>query len=365
MSDQACKSEEQHRIDTLQEMANTEHQLRMSRTQYESAKHELVRAAEALLEWQGHWDRERRAVFACYPDAMPVDSVLEDARVTMDRFCADIEARHAAYGKPAPTPIVNTDEGWELEPASIPEPETQTGEGVEIPEGFTKWDGGEWTGKPRDAVQVVFESGVITEIYHTVEDEARFWHWPWDGKSDRIVAFKVVAPGPDEPVGTDEPDDASEFAESEGDVPNEIEASASGATLPTNDACALPGGVEESRDQFEEEAERAAAIELTADVEPLPQPEQNDYDTTGVLTADDMQAVAMPNFAEYPAPVTEGYAPVVDNAEAHIQAVEAERYAQPTNPDADFWARGLAPAEPEKKHRFSIFGHKRETEEVG
>jgi hypothetical protein len=29
-----------------------------------------------------------------------------------------------------------------------------------------------------------------------------------------------------------------------------LEASASGASLPTNDACALPGGVEESRDQF-------------------------------------------------------------------------------------------------------------------
>jgi len=47
---------------------------------------------------------------------------------------------------------------------------------------------------------------------------------------------------------------------------------------------------------------------------------------------------------------TEGYAPVVD---------------QPaTNPEADFWARGLAPSEPEKKHRFSIFGHKRETEDA-
>jgi hypothetical protein len=29
-----------------------------------------------------------------------------------------------------------------------------------------------------------------------------------------------------------------------------LEASASGASLPTNDACALPGGVEESRDQY-------------------------------------------------------------------------------------------------------------------
>ena len=103
MSDQPSKSEEQHRIDTLREMANTEHQLRMARTQYESAKWELVRASEALLEWQNQWSRERSAVFACYPDAMPVDSVVEDARATMDRFCADIEARHAAYGKPVPT----------------------------------------------------------------------------------------------------------------------------------------------------------------------------------------------------------------------------------------------------------------------
>lgn len=88
MSDQPSKSEEQHRIDTLQEMANTEHQLRMARTQYESAKWEIVRASEALLEWQNQWSRERSAVFACYPDAMPVDSVVEDARATMDRFLA-------------------------------------------------------------------------------------------------------------------------------------------------------------------------------------------------------------------------------------------------------------------------------------
>jgi hypothetical protein len=121
----------------------------------------------------------------------------------------------------------------------------------------------------------------------------------------------------------DEPDDASEFAEPD------------------------------------DEAKRAAAIELTADIEPvaaswIDQQTCEPVDATLRAFQDDHIVEPQP---------TEGYAPVT-NPEAHIQAVEAERYAQPTNSEADFWARGLAPSEPEKKHRFSIFGHKRETEEV-
>jgi hypothetical protein len=118
-----------------------------------------------------------------------------------------------------------------------------------------------------------------------------------------------------EPALIDEPDDASEFAESD------------------------------------DEATRAAAIELTADVPPEPEFIELDQETCEPV---------QPQWNE---PQTEGYAPVT-NPEAHIEAVEAERYAQPTNPEADFWSRGLAPSEPEKKHRFSIFGHKRETEDA-
>ena len=47
-----------------------------------------------------------------------------------------------------------------------------------------------------------------------------------------------------------------------------------------------------------------------------------------------------------------------------VEPQPTEGYAPVTNPEADFWARGLAQAEPEKKHRFSIFGHKRETEDA-
>lgn len=61
----------------------------------------------------------------------------------------------------------------------------------------------------------------------------------------------------------------------------------------------------------------------------------------------------------HPEPV-EGYAPVT-NPEAHIQAVEAERFAQPTNPDADAIARAHDWYDPKAVHErnkfnpFSIF----------
>ena len=162
-------------------------------------------------------------------------------------------------------------------------------------------------------------------------------------------------------------DDASEFAESESvaannqigsvencDIHSELAASDStlGSSLrpfidlhPEEGASKPhPGGVQESRDQFDDEASRAAAIELTADVEPLPQPEWNE-----------------------PQP-TEGYAPVVDNAEAHLQAVEAERYALATNPEADALAKAHDWYDPKavaERNRFNPWGiFKREKEDA-
>ena len=164
------------------------------------------------------------------------------------------------------------------------------------------------------------------------------------------------APIADEPELFDEPQEIEASSRSESCVP-ELGAE--------TDLQTSPGEAEESRDQFEEEAERAAAIELTADVMPesglheerpalneAMQDEreltaENDYDSTGVLTADDLQGGAMPNFAEYPAPVTEGYAPV-------------------TNPEADALARAHDWYSPEKvaeRNKFNpwgIFGKKLE-----
>jgi len=60
----------------------------------------------------------------------------------------------------------------------------------------------------------------------------------------------------------------------------------------------------------------------------------------------------------------EGYAPVTNPTiddlipEAMRQEFEAEqRYAQPTNPEADFWSRGLA-SDQQPQGRFNIFGIK-------
>ena len=155
------------------------------------------------------------------------------------------------------------------------------------------------------------------------------------------------------------------------DEPQEMEASSqSESCVPSlgaeTDLQTSPGEAEESRDQFEEEAQRAAAIELTADVEP----EIQALIESGEHSYDEVAAIAYPE-PQWNEPQTEGYAPVTNPTiddlipEAMRQELEAEqRYAQPTNPEADFWSRGLAPSEPEKKHRFSIFGHKRETEDA-
>jgi hypothetical protein len=133
-----------------------------------------------------------------------------------------------------------------------------------------------------DIIDPDFTGGLQTEVY-----------------LERLHAGTLRSPDPDEP------DDASEFAEPD------------------------------------DEAQRAAAIELTADVEPV---------AASWIDQQTCEPVE-------PEP-TEGYAPVT-NPEAHIQAVEAERYAQPTNSEADFWARGLA-SDQKPQSRFNIFRHKRE-----
>ena len=111
-------------------------------------------------------------------------------------------------------------------------------------------------------------------------------------------------------------DDASEFAEPMPDP--EFVVLDEQTCEPVEEAPALNADMQDER-------------ELTA---------QNDYDSTGILTADDLQAVAMPNYAEYPAAVTEGYAPV-------------------TNPEADALARAHDWYSPEKvaeRNRFNPWG---------
>ena len=112
----------------------------------------------------------------------------------------------------------------------------------------------------------------------------------------------------------------------------------------------------------DDEATRAAAIELTADVEP----EIQALIESGEHSYDEVAAIAYPTPQWNEPQPTEGYAPVVDNA--HIQAVEAERYALATHPEADALAKAHDWYDPKAVHdrnRFNPWGiFKREKEDA-
>ena len=147
------------------------------------------------------------------------------------------------------------------------------------------------------------------------------------------------------------------------DEPQEIEASSqSESCVPElgaeTDLQTSPGEAEESRDQFEEEAERAAAIELTADV----MPESGLHEEAPALNAD-MQD-------EREQPVTDVAALIASGEHSYDEVAaiaypEPDGYAPVTNPDADAIARAHEYYSPEKmgdrnRSVFDIFRHKRE-----
>ena len=147
------------------------------------------------------------------------------------------------------------------------------------------------------------------------------------------------------------------------DEPQEIEASSqSESCVPElgaeTDLQTSPGEAEESRDQFEEEAERAAAIELTADV----MPESGLHEEAPALNAD-MQD-------EREEPVTDVAALIASGEHSYDEVAaiaypEPDGYAPVTNPDADAIARAHEYYSPEKmgdrnRSVFDIFRHKRE-----
>ena len=157
------------------------------------------------------------------------------------------------------------------------------------------------------------------------------------------------APIADEPELFDEPQEIEASSRSESCVP-ELGAE--------TDLQTSPGEAEESRDQFEEEAERAAAIELTADV----MPESGLHEEAPALNAD-MQD-------EREEPVTDVAALIASGEHSYDEVAaiaypEPDGYAPVTNPDADAIARAHEYYSPEKmgdrnRSVFDIFRHKRE-----
>ena len=136
------------------------------------------------------------------------------------------------------------------------------------------------------------------------------------------------------------------------DEPQEIEASSqSESCVPElgaeTDLQTSPGEAEESRDQFEEEAERAAAIELTADV----MPESGLHEEAPALNAD-MQD-------EREEPVTDDAALIASGEHSYDEVAaiaypEPDGYAPVTNPDAD--ANTTYDDNPTGRASFGVYG---------
>ena len=141
----------------------------MAKVAYERAFHAAMYAAEALLA-----DTAIAALepAPAEPEAEPEPSLF------------DAEGDTSSYDEELGLTEAEVDAMADAEPVA---PD------VEIPEGFTKWEGGEWTGNPRAVVQVLFEGGLVLGGSDVVEDIASWWTWTWDGTSDRIIAYRIIS----------------------------------------------------------------------------------------------------------------------------------------------------------------------------
>lgn len=212
---------------------------------------------------------------------------------------------------------------------------------IEIPEGFTRWDGGECPVDPDARVSVMFLDG---EISHDGVIAGNM-NWAHDVScAARIYAYRVTEQASVQDETLDQ-----------------------GAPEPV--VRASPGEVEESRDQSADEqddasefAEPAPDAEFVALDEQTCKPLDADFaqilhdNMDELLITDEAPALneAMQDEREEPVALAQ---PEWNEPEAHIQAVEAERYALATNPEADFWSRGLA-SDQKPQSRFNIFGIK-------
>ena len=194
MSDGSVKAEFADRIDRLEELADAEREVQGLKTRFEQAQHEVVRSAEQLLEWQELLGERRRAVFARYPDAVPVEKVLEDAQAVIDRFCAEVRANNARFAALTPQDALDT--------AAVAEPDPVL-RSVEID---GEWiDGDDEEGNKRSVeYSQGFEAGRLG--YGYVAGNSENWLTGYaDGKArrDEVAASEgyalVVAAGEPEP----------------------------------------------------------------------------------------------------------------------------------------------------------------------
>ena len=207
MSDGPVKAEFQDRIDTLRELAETEHQIQILKTQFQQAQHEVVRSAEQLLEWQELLGERRRAVFARYPDAVPVEKVMEEAQAVIDRFCAEVRANNERFANLTPQDAPDLT-------VAVAEPEvpdqSETTESEPDPAQRSVEIDGEWIDgddeaglKRSDEYSQGYEAGRLGHVY--VAGNSEDWltgYADGEARRDEVAASEGYAPV----VAADEPE---------------------------------------------------------------------------------------------------------------------------------------------------------------
>jgi len=130
---------------------------------------------EGFTKWEGG---------VCPVDQNVVVRILYRDGVYEDHPAGDVSWSNHGFGEDVAA--------YRILAAPAPEPE--------IPEGFTKWEGGEWTGSPTDRVQVIFCDEPTPYFPTEAENLDPLWCWercPPDAQ--RIIAYRVAeAPAPEQ-----------------------------------------------------------------------------------------------------------------------------------------------------------------------
>ena len=219
----------------------------------------------------------------------------------------------------------------------------------EIPAGFTKWEGGEMPAEI-DGVAVDY---IMTGDGRAFSSDAAFLRWARNGDPDDIIAYRIIeaSPAPD----PDEQDDASEFiSKLTGDPAIEPEAGLHdfGFAEHAEAERRADGWIPEGEFTFPKtqaivearwEDGYCETLSFEGYTPTTHEPEWSSPRFKGDNPPEDHTLVT--HYRSYPLPER----PALNEA----MQDERELTAPPTNPDADFWARGLTE---QPKSRLNIFG---------
>lgn len=254
MSDEPVKAEFVVRIEQMSDVVEAEKELRAAASAFEAAEREAVQAAERLIDWADTWQYRRAKVLNPELAALTPEQAtfygrgnhLANARALMALFCERVRVENGGptgggddggtisldrsdlTGHPnAPDESGSSAASFDLDSLSPEERqemidravgdeaeqaravqafEEQEGEDyaavrdrageVEIPEGFTKWEGGECP-VPYGTRVAVFYRGHYSHEPHEWESYGGAdtpETWAHDGSDGDIIAYRIIEP---------------------------------------------------------------------------------------------------------------------------------------------------------------------------